>query len=127
LPPPSAGPGRHRNVASHSLDAPTLAVHLKPSLKVISNQCTQSASFLERHGPLTAIAPPALGLGAHPAAHVAARLSMGVADEASEIVLETKRGSERFIAEAFTNGRLRFLLLYRHDLLAGRRLRIAAA
>lgn len=52
---------------------------------------------------------------------------MGVASEPTQIVLETRRGLVPFDAELFSNGHLRFVLLYRSAVLSGRRVRVAAA
>lgn len=97
------------------------------SLKVMTSQCTQSASFLERYGPITEIAPAALSTARFPLAAEAAQLDIGVGTKTTEITLDTARGQERFEVGLFCNGRLRFALLYRRTILSGRRVRVVAA
>lgn len=99
----------------------------QPALKVMTNQCTQSSSFSEQYGPITEISPPSLGVNNYPVANLAAQLNRGVAAEATEITLQTRRGPERFDAELFSNGHLRFVLVYRSARFSGRRVRISAA
>lgn len=123
------GEGSRRRVAVLALGRYPVSPGGKPALKVMTRQCAESTSFLERYGPIAEIVPPTLEVGAYPLAAAAAQLvGTGVGVAPSEITLDTRRGRVRFDAELFSNGHLRFVLLYRRPaVLGGRRIRAVAA
>jgi len=89
------------------------------------DQCIQSTSFFERYGPIIELQASGF-LRQHPVVEAISRASAGSTMDAGEVMtLDTKRGLVGFRTDAFTNGRLNFVLVYRRSVL-GRRLRLAA-
>lgn len=102
------------------------AVRNGAALKVFREQCASSPAFASRYGSATALLGDTVKIDGTEAFETLAKLSRGVHDEPIELSLETSRGSARFHAHLFYNGRLRFMLLTRKQLL-GRRLRAVNA
>jgi hypothetical protein len=92
------------------------------ALKVFPEQCATSPTFASKYGPVTALVGNTVKVDGGEAFETLAKLSRGVHDEPIDLFLDTSRGSTKFQAHLFHNGRLRFLLLTRRQLL-GRRLR----
>lgn len=95
------------------------------SRPVFEDQCAQSASFAHRYGPITPLLTPSLSQ--HPAVMAIGRASAGNTIENGEtMTLDTRRGSVAFRTEAFTNGRVSFVMLSRRSILGRPLTRLAA-
>lgn len=91
------------------------------SHKLMENQCVESASFREKFGDIKSIVGRHLPVGSTSLGTALQNLR-GVDGEVHEVVLETRRGAVRFRAEAFSNNRLRFVVIYQRKVLQGRRI-----
>jgi IrrE N-terminal-like domain len=70
------------------------------ALKVMADQCTQSESFGDRWGAVSAIFPDRLAIGSEPALQIAIDLDCGVGDAPVDLwASDTKRGRMRFQSE----------------------------
>lgn len=96
------------------------------ALKVFREQCATSPAFARKYGTAAALLGDTVTCNGTEAFQMLAKLSRGVHDEPIDLLLDTSRGSARFQAHLFYNGRLRFMLLTRKQLL-GRRLRAVNA
>lgn len=96
----------------------------KLALKVF--QRSQSAAFANRYGPLDTLLPASILVEQHPTLRslLGHERGLGVT---TDIVLDTKRGSETFHVDTFNNGRLSFALIYRRPRVLGRTARIEGA
>lgn len=83
----------------------------KQCLRVFEGQSVESASFLERYGPVTSLFASTLPIVSSPVAAAALNAAYGVALEEFELVLPSTRGNVRFIVQRFT-GRLHFPLVW---------------
>lgn len=120
---------RYASTSRHAVALLTLGafpIRSGAALKVFAEQCASSPSFGSRYGDVTDLMGRAVLLDGNEAAGTLATLSRGVHEEAIDMVIDTRRGSTKFQAHLFHNGRLRFMLLTRKQLL-GRRLRAVNA
>ena len=92
-------------------------------LTVFPNQTMESASFLHRYGPILPMLPKIVGPQVYPLITRFAVTHPGQIEE-SEVVLDTKRGRVKFVAEGFGNGYMNFILVYRRSRLDGQRLHL---
>lgn len=98
------------------------------ALQPLLGQCAESATFGDRYGSITNLAPGPLLLAQHPClADIASAPSTTIIEDGGDITLDTKRGSTRFHTESFTNGRLNFVLVFRRGVFSGPRMRLARA
>ena len=97
------------------------------ALKVFSEQCASSSSFIRRYGEVTDLLGPMVTLENNQAATTLSTLRRGVHEEPIDLVLDTRRGLTKFDAHLFHNGRLRFMLLTKRKQLLNRRLRAVNA
>lgn len=95
-------------------------------LPVFRTQCAESTAFTKRYGSIHAGVPNELSTTTMPAARALLEVSSGLG-VTSEVVLETSRGAIRFTAETFTNGYLRYMLIYKASKVSGRRIELVQA
>ncbi|KJL23488.1 hypothetical protein RN51_01574 [Microbacterium oxydans] len=93
------------------------------AVRHIDAQSFESLRFVKRYGRLSAMLRPFVGAATYPELEALLALPTGSAPPC-EIVLDTARGSTRFTAEGFTNGRLNFVVLHKKSRLDGQKLRL---
>lgn len=96
---------------------------------MMTAQCTQSLAFLQRYGPVTSLVLPHVRADLDDAITHAAQTSIGVRGSESTITLADRQrgGSVTFTAEVFSNGWLKFVLLYRRSVFSGPRVRVISS
>lgn len=116
---------RYAETSRHAIALVTLGdftVRSGTALKIFPEQCASSSSFTVRYGHITSLSGGSIDVSSSEATTALASLSRGVYEEPIDFTVETRRGPSKFQAHLFYNGRLRFMLLTRKQLL-GRRLR----
>jgi hypothetical protein len=116
---------RYAATSRHPIALATLGgfkVRAGAALKVFPEQCASSPSFDSRYGNVAHLLGSTVTIGGNEAVSTLAAMTRGVHEEAIDLLLETRRGSTKFHAHLFHNGRLRFMLLTRKKVL-GRRVR----
>lgn len=91
------------------------------SIQVIADQSFTSTSFASRYGTATSMFPSGYVTTANGAFHLATESASVGVGAMGDVHLSTSRGVVALHAEAFNNGRLRYLILARRSRLQGRR------
>ncbi|MBE0011674.1 ImmA/IrrE family metallo-endopeptidase [Arthrobacter sp. AET 35A] len=105
---------RYAQTSRHAVALITMGRNLvgaQPGFPVILDQCETSAAFVEKYGALTALIGRRMTTVEHPSVVTLAEMSHAVHDEPVDIVLDTKRGKEKFQGHLFFNRYCRFILL----------------
>ena len=92
-------------------------------VKRFDDQTFESDAFAEKYGRLTDLLRPFVGRGTYPDLPSLLNMQTGSAP-GCDITLDTNRGSVKFSAEGFTNGRLNFVILHKPSRLSGQKLRL---
>ena len=100
--------------------------HGVTGLRVFPQQCVQSASFIERFGPITELVPLQMSANHGPAVAAALQAVQNAWYEPTALTLADRRrgGLVEFTAEVHYNGYLHYILLYRRSFFSGPRVRI---
>jgi hypothetical protein len=94
-----------------------------PGLPVFQEQSVATSRFIKRFGPVTELFPRPVPSTEGPVGRMINDLAQSTV-AAADVTLDTRRGSVKFNAEAFSNNRLYFVLLWRHRPIAGRKLEL---
>ncbi|MFF2389377.1 ImmA/IrrE family metallo-endopeptidase [Agromyces sp. NPDC058104] len=88
-------------------------------IPVFAGQCATSEAFDRRHGPLQGMLPSDRITPEMPLFHLLSQMPAQGVGDLTELTLLSSRGATKFKLESFSNGRARYLLLFRRTRLSG--------
>ncbi len=96
------------------------------ALKMMTAQCAQSETFLNRYGPITSLVRPHVRADLGDAVTLAHQTSLGdgVGESTITLVDRQRGGTVELTAEVFSSGWRKFVLLYRRSIFSGPRVRV---
>lgn len=95
-------------------------------VKRFDDQTFESVRFVQKYGRLRSMTHASVGAGTYPELNALLDLPAGSNAVPCDITLDTSRGTVKFTAEGFTNGRLNFVVLHKPGRLSGQKLRLVS-